>query len=158
MAGVRHLWLLAFALCAFLVAPAHAATLGFSVGTATFPGLGAGTTSTPATTITITSLATPWTLRVSDADGASPTPGRMRRTVACSTGEAAFVSPLHITASSLLAATVDKAEHDLSATPTQIAHGSTSGAVSVVYKQTIGASDQIAGLCPYAVTVLWTVS
>jgi hypothetical protein len=142
------------------IAAAVTPTLAISVPTVSLPTLTFGTVSSTPGTITVTSLATPWELRVNDANAStSPTPGRMRRGGTCSTGESALINPLTVTASNVLNATINRSSYGLeTAADPLIAHGSTSASLTVGYQQTLSTSDSLAALCTYSVSVIWSIS
>jgi hypothetical protein len=150
--------LLAGLLTAGLAAPAHA--LGISVpSSASLGALSPGTTaSSPAVSVTLSGIVLPWTLTV--APDTSDTPGRMRQSGGTCTGSAtALGSPLRVaTASTLHTATIDRPTYDLAAGGAQIAHGTATDVLSLIYSQLVTTGERVTTGCTYSVSLTFTLT
>jgi hypothetical protein len=152
------------ALLVLLPAATSRAALSLSVPGASVGTLATGTTATsPASSIQILGLPTDaWALRV-DTATTGPTAGDMTRdlsTAPCDQGVDHFATPLRLTFSGALpTTTIDRPQYDLgTASAPVVAHGTTPDTVTVVYAQTVLATEAIRAGCGYSVTVRYTLA
>ena len=155
--GIR--WLVTAGICALAlspVAPADAAvTIGAGSPTVLLSNFGPGRTASGTGSLTITALATAWTLTVADTTGHA---GKLAPAAAgCTGAESLTGNPLSVSVSGLLGSTTSSGTKTISASQQTVATGNGTDTLAASFSLPIGATERMPTGCVFSTTVTWTV-